>query len=215
MTTRADLRAKLNFELGVDDDTETKPWSQAFRNSAISDGYAELWRQGVWKPVTQTVATVDQQWSYALSSIREVWRVDLTDSASQLLDVPPYTVQDDGSGAWQLYLGTPLVSGYSMVVRGWAPYKSVFTNDADTDDLPAEYNRIPLLKAKAILYRAQLSRFARYQERRAIDPAMNVSVDQLATMIAAAEQEFAAECKKVAARRPHVMQASRGVTGWA
>lgn len=205
-TALSALRAKLNYELGVDTDAETAPWSQAQRNSAISDGYAALWTHGVWKPLNQTVTTIDDTWAYALTSIREIWRLEFLDSSGFISDVLPASVQDDGSGGYQLVLSTPSPGGYSVTVRGWGAYTSTFANDSAVDDLPAEYNRIPLLKAKAILYRAQLSRFARYGERQSVDPQMNVSVDQIIGMIAAAEQEFTAEAKKVAARRPHVMR---------
>ncbi|HEY6014506.1 MAG TPA: hypothetical protein VIU37_10875, partial [Candidatus Limnocylindrales bacterium] len=76
MATLAQLRAKLNGEIGVVTDTEPSPWSQTVRNNAIMDGYAELWRAGVWKAVIETPASVTDQSIYALTSIRRLERLE-------------------------------------------------------------------------------------------------------------------------------------------
>lgn len=211
MATLAALRQKLNGELGVLTDGETGAWSTTVRNNAIIDGYAELWRAGVWKLVTQDVATVADTFSYALTGIRRLDRIDLLDSSSRFLETPRAVVEDNGSGGWQLRLtgGVTLNAGYTMRVRGWAAYKSQFTGDADTDDLPEEHNRVPLLKAKAILWRVQLSLFAKYGERQAIPPDMNMTIDQMIAMVAAAEREFETESKALANLRPRSGQARR------
>lgn len=207
-TTLANLRAKLNGEIGVTTDGETTPWSQAVRNNAISDAFADLWRQGVWKPAKQDLTSSESTWTYALTSIRKLNRVEVIDSAG---NIGPATgvVEDDGTGGYQLSLRTPVATGYTIRVYGWAPYKSQFSGDSDTDDLAAEYNRVPLLKAKAILYRQQLGQFARYGERQAVPPEMNLSVDQLVGIIAAAEREYIDACRELSAQRPRVGRARR------
>ncbi len=211
MATLAALRAKLNGEIGVLTDAEATPWSMTVRNQAIIDGYAELWRAGVWKLVTQDVATVTDAFTYALTDIRRLDRIDLLDSSSRLQEMPRAVVEDTGSGTWQLRLtgGVAIDAGYTMRVRGWTAYKSQFTGDADTDDLPAEHQRVPLLKAKAILYRIQLGSFARYGERQALPPEMNLSIDQFIGMIAAAEREFEEEARRLSNLRPRSGQARR------
>lgn len=211
MTTLVNLRSKLNDEIGVLTDAETAPWTVAQRNAAISDGFAELWRAGVWRDATQSLTTVNDTWYYALTSIRKAYRLELLDSASRVLEMPHGIVEPDGSGAgtYQVRLASPIASGYTLKVRGYAPYVSVFASDSAVDDLPAEYNRIPLLKAKAILYRQQLSRFARYGERQAISPEMNVSADILLALIAAAEREFAEAARALSGQRPRVALTSR------
>ena len=208
-TTLVNLRAKLNGEIGVDLDADTLPWSATVRNNAISDGYAELWRVGVWKPATQTIATVDKTWIYALTSMRAAFRVEVLDTNGYIIDQYPFTVEDDGAGAYQLVLAIPTASGLSLRVRGWTAFKSQFSGDSDPDDLDAEYNRIPLLKAKVILYRQQLSRFMRYGERQQVPPEMTVTIDQLIASINAAEREFEVEAKRLANRRPRTMLSSR------
>lgn len=202
MATLLQLRTKLNGEIGVVTDGETTPWTSAVRNAAISDGYAALYRAGVWKSATQSLATVTDTAIYALTTIRRLERVDLLDSSGRVLENPKAIVEDDGSGAWQLRLARSISTGSTLKVRGWTAYVSVFASDAAVDDLPPEHNRIPLLKAKAILWRAQLGTFARYGERQALPPVMNVSVDQLLGMIAAAEREYEDETRRLSNLRP-------------
>jgi hypothetical protein len=207
MATLLALRTKLNGELGVLTDGETVPWSSAVRNTAISDGYAELWRQGVWKASKQDLTTVSDQILYALTSIRRVNRMEVLDSSGYLNGAANGIVDDDGAGGYQVILRTPLEASLTLRVWGWGPYKSAFTGDSDTDDIPADLNRIPLLKAKAILYRQQLGQFARYGERQAIPAEMNLSVDQFLGIISAAEREFADACRDASGQRRRVGRA--------
>lgn len=211
MTTLLNLRLKLNDEIGVATDAETAPWTTAQRSAAISEGYAELWRAGIWKDTKQDLASVTDQWVYALSAIRKLYRLELLDASSRIIESPRGIVEPDGAGAgtFQLRLQNPLASGATIRVRGWAPYTSIFANDAAVDDLPAEHNRLPILKAKAILYRQQLARFMRWGEAQALEPAMNVSLDGLLAGIAQAEREFAESARTLSAQRPRAGQTGR------
>jgi len=206
-TTLVNLRAKLNGEIGVATDGETTPWSTTVRNNAISDGYAALWRNGVWKPVKQDYPTVDGQVVYATATARRLNRLELLDSSSNVVSRPTGFLEPDGSGTMQLVLHAGCAVGYTLRVYGWTAYLSTFAGDSTPDDLDAEYNRIPLLKAKAILYRQQLALFARYGERQAVAPEMNMTIDQLLGLVAAAEREFADETRALANLRVRVGQA--------
>lgn len=311
-TTLANLRAKLNGEVGVASDGESSPWTSAVRNNAIRDGYADLWRQGVWKAATQDIVAVSTSYVYslAISGIRKLRRVDIIDSTGATVAYAKANVEDDGAGGYALVLPTPVADGYTLRVWGWRAYTAglpdadpdrfivsatmkvgaytlaattqpdgvarpivakvtkVVENDtmgtlaivgtdaltaaqtetltlnngdtasglttstksfltvtsmtgsgwvtggtADTimvgfgdpvDDLSDEYNRIPLLKAKAILYRQQLGMFARYAERQAVPPEMGVTVDQLLSIITASEREFAEQCRVLSNQRIRV-----------
>ena len=205
-TTLANLRAKLNGEIGVATDGEATPWSTTVRNNAISDGYAALWRAGVWKTVKQDYPTVDGQTVYAAATARRLNRLELLDSSLNVVSRPVGFLEPDGSGTVQLVLRAGCAAGYTLRVYGWTAYLSTFAGDSTPDDLDAEYNRIPLLKAKAILYRQQLALFARYGERQAIAPEMNLTVDQILGIVAAAEREFADECRALANLRTRVGQ---------
>jgi hypothetical protein len=280
-TTLANLRLKINGELGVATDTETSPWSQAVRNAAVCDGFAALWRAGVWKAVKQDYPTVEGQTLYAAATARRLNRLELLDSSLNVVSRPVGFLEPDGSGTMQLILKAACASGYTLRVYGWTAYLSAFTSakvittssvanptiittstphgftsgdtvtiaghtgstpavsgdyvltvtgasafsvpvnvtiggtggtatcqyaSAMTDDLDVEYNRIPLLKAKAILYRQQLALFARYGERQAVAPEMNLTIDQILGIVAAAEREFTDECRALSNLRTRVGQ---------
>jgi hypothetical protein len=209
VTTLATLRGKLNNEIGVVTDADAAPWSVAARNQAISDGYAALWRAGVWRPVKQDIATVTDQWVYALTSIRRLDRLEVLDSSSRVIDRARGVVEPDDltNETYQVRLLAPLSSAFTLRVRGYTAYVSVFANDTANDDLPAEHNRIPLLKAKAILYRTALGSYARYGERQAASPLMNLTVDQILGIISAAEREFVDEAKGLSRLRVRSGQA--------
>lgn len=210
MTTLATLRGKLNGDIGVAADGDTVPWTTAQRNDAISDAYAELWRVGVWKDAKQDIATVDDTWTYALTSIRKGYRLELLDSNSEIVSMPRGIVEPDfaGTGAYRVRLVRPIAGGYTLRVLGWTPFKSSFSGDSDNDDLPAEHIRIPLTKAKAILWRKELAKFAIVGQRQTTVPSMNVSIDALIALIATAEREFEDYAQKLAGQRPRT-----GLTG--
>lgn len=208
MATLAGIRAALNGEIGVITDAETVPWTQAVRNTAIADAYAELWRQGVWRPVRQDLASVANQYVYPLTSIRSLRRIEVIDSKG-MVGTGLGRVEDDGTGGYQLLLSTPIAAGFTIRVWGWGAYISTFASDSAVDDLPDEFARVPRLKAKAILYRQQLGLFARYGERQAIPAEMNLSVDQLLGVIAAAEREFTDACARLSGLRPRIARSRR------
>lgn len=201
MATLLQLRTKLNGEIGVTTDAETVPWTTTVRNTAISDGYADLWRRGVWKATRQDIAAADDTLTYTLTSLRKVHRIEVLDSSGLLSSEAIGRAEEDGTGSLQLVLRTPVATGFTLRVYGWTAYKSQFSGDSDTDDLAAEYNRIPLLKAKAILYRQQLGQFARFGERQAVPAEMNLTIDQFLGIIAAAEREYADACSDLSGQR--------------
>jgi hypothetical protein len=209
VATLLQLRTKLNGEIGVTTDGESVPWTTTVRSNAIIDGYADLWRQGVWKAAKQDLTANSDTYTYALTSIRKVNRVEVLDSSGALTSRAIGRVEDDGAGGYQLVLPTPVATGYTIRVIGWTAYKSQFSSDSDTDDLAAEYNRIPLLKAKAILYRQQLGQFARYGERQAIPAEMNLTIDQFLGIIAAAEREYDDACRELSNQRPRLGRSRR------
>jgi len=210
VATLAQLRARLNLEVGVQaaNDATDPVMTQAARSQAIADGYAALWRAGVWRPLKQDIATVANQWVYPLTSIRKLDRLETLNASSQLVDQPRGVIEPDDTTneTYQVRLRSPLAPSLTLRVRGYTAYVSTFASDGAVDDLPAEHIRLPLLKAKAILYRGQLASFARYGERQAAPPTMNVTVDQIIGIISAAEREFADETKSLARLRTRTGQ---------
>lgn len=211
MSTLLQIRTALNAEVGVAvaDDATDPAFTLAVRNQAIADAYADLWRAGVWKDVVQSIPSVNGTLTYALTSIRALARIDVLDSSGNLQDMAKARVELTGAGtqAYQLRLaGRTFTAGWTIKVYGWGAYASTFANDAAVDDLPAEFARIPRLKAKAILYDEQRALFARYGERQVIPPSMNLTLDQLDNTIARAEAQYAAACKALAGLRPRSAQ---------
>jgi hypothetical protein len=201
MTTLANLRAQLNGEVGIATDAETEPWTITVRNSAITEGYRALWRVGVRKPLRQDIATATDDHAYALTSIRALERLELLDSSGRVISRPRGIIQDDGAGGYELYIPHTISTGATIRVHGYGAYVSTFASDAAVDDIPVEYTRIPLLKAKAILYRIALGTFAKTGETQGLPPAMAVSVENLLAIIAAAEREFDEEARVLSGLR--------------
>lgn len=197
MATLAQLRARLNAELGISDDASTTPWPQTTRNQAIADGYAELWRVGVRKWAKEEIATAATTMIYAVSTIRQLARLELLDGSGLVVEQPVGTVRPNGSGGYELALRSPVAGGFTLRLWGWTAYKSTFANDNDTDDLEPEFVRVPLIKARAICYRIELGRFVRYGEQHAVPPPLNATVDQLLAIVAATEREFLAEADAI------------------
>jgi hypothetical protein len=189
MATLATIRASLNSEIGVLADADTIPWTQAVRNDAISKGYAALWIEGVGKPVIEDETTVDAQAAYAITTIQRVAYAEVIGSSGGIVESPPCEVVPNGSGGYQAIV-PGLAAGYTLRLHGYAPYISTFATDAAVDDIETEWARVPLLKAKEILYRQELGRVARFQERQAAPSGMSVGVSDLLAVIAAAKREW-------------------------
>lgn len=213
MATLAVIRAALNLELGVDvaDDATDVVFTQAARNAAIAAAYAGLWLDGIRKDAVQNITTVADTWTYALTSIRQLARIELLDSLNRILERPHGIVEQSfaGTNAYQLTLTASVAAGYTLRVRGYAPYISVFANDAAVDDLPLEYERIPVLKAKIILYETQRALFMRYGEKQALPESMNVSLEALIGMIRECWGEYRQAARSLSGARQRSGQTAR------
>lgn len=214
MTTLANIRAALNTEVGVDSADDLSGdlvFPFAARNAAIAAAYADLWRMGVWKDAKQDLTTVADQHTYALTAIRRLTRLELLDSGARLVEKPKGVVEPDGAGTntYQLRLNGAITAGYTLRVRGFAPYLSVFASDATSDDLPAENLRIPILKAKVILYENQRALFARYGEKQALPSMMNVTLESLIGMIQVAAAEYREAVRTLSGLRQRSGQLAR------
>lgn len=204
MATLAAIRANLNSELAVASDAETAPWSVAVRNAAISAGYAALWSARAWKPVVVDLATVEGQNIYSgLTGIRRLGYAEVLDTTGAIVGHPAARLEADGTGGYRLTVPA-LAAGLTLRLHGWTAYKSTFTGDTDTDDIEPEFARVPLLKAKAVLFRQQLATFARFGQRQAVRPDMGVSVEQLVGLVTTCEQEWNQAVREMAAQRPRI-----------
>jgi hypothetical protein len=211
MATLVQLRTALNGDIGVTTDTESLPWSKTVRNQAIAFGYAALWTAGVWKFYSQDIPAITGQQSYS-TLLRELHEIQLVDSSGVIQSYPIGVINTVG-GTSTLFLRAPVSSTYTIRARGFLPYISDFLtagafDDTKTDDLEAEFMRVPLLKAKSILYGAQLATFVRFSGRQAAPPALNLSVEQMYSIRSLAEREWETETKRIAGQRPRISQAA-------
>ncbi len=204
MATLLDQRLALNSEIGVANDAEADPWPVAARNAAITQGYRALWTARAWKPVVVSVAASSTQNLYPnITGIMRLGFAETIDADGNAADYPYATLREDGKGGYELLMPV-MDAGITVNLHGWTAYKSDFTGDSDADDLPAEFSRVPLLKAKAILYRQQASVLARFGEQARISykTVLNLSLADLVSLVTTAEQEFAAAVHDMAVERP-------------
>ena len=153
---------------------------------------------GVARPIVVKVTKVDT--NDTMGSLAVVGTD--ADGAAQSETITPHN-GDTASGittSTKSWLTVTSITGSGWTTSGGADQIKVGTGDP-VDDLEEEYNRIPLLKAKAICLRSSLGSFARYGERQSLPPSMNLSIDQFLGIIAAAEREFEVECKMLAGLR--------------
>jgi hypothetical protein len=205
VTTLANIRAQLNSDLGMTTDADAKPYTQAQRNAAISLGYGALWWAGVWKNATDSIATVDNAQSYLTTTVKKLYDVALVDSTGYIVGYPKAKIDDTAAGA-TLFLVLPVSSGYTLSVHGWAPYISTFANDSASDDLDPSLLRIPLLKARSILYSGMINQFMAFSGHQSSPAALNVTLEQLLTAKATAEREWENETRNIAVSRDRISQ---------
>lgn len=206
-STLADIRARLNLEVSVLNDAETYPFSLAARNQAISNGYAALWPVGVGKVSSQDIVTVDGAQSYA-TTIQRLYDCALIDGSYIAGYIPSKIVQT--ASGYTLFLTLPVGGASTLRVSGLTPYISIFASDAAVDDLDPSMGRLPLLKAKSILFTAALANYARTSSHQSEPASLNVTVGDLLTMRAAAEQEWEKETRKAAKQLPREAQVAFG-----
>jgi hypothetical protein len=205
MTTLANIRALLNIELGVASDNDARPYSKDSRNAAIAVGYGALWNAGVRKPASDTIDTVSGAQSY-ITSVVELYDASLVDSAGYNCGRLKAKIVQTASGP-TLFLTLPLDDGYTIEVQGWTPYVSTFANDNAVDDLDASVPvRIPLLKARSVLYQGKLSEFVNFSGHQASPASLNITVSELLGLRSSVEREFETETRLIAKGRDRISQ---------
>jgi hypothetical protein len=212
VSTLAQIRAALNADMGIATDAETAPWSVTARNAAIAAGYQELGRKGATKPVVVSVNAVTDKQYYlvadGITGIEELSFVDVVNSLGQCVDHPQAILEADGAGTFQL-VTPPIATGYTLKLHGFKPYICTFAGDSSPDDLESQYQRVPLLKAKAILLRQTSIGAARYNQRQLQAPTLNATLDQILGMISLAEREFETALKDMLRHKTVYAQPSR------
>ena len=166
--TLLQLRTRLNIDLGLTDDTAATPWgSEAVRNEAIRDGFERLW------PAMRRMREERQDYDatkqvYELAEVKDVQLVAVESAdgiiRNDLKNWRNFAVDDDPV-RYTLRMSTATgINGGVLVISGYAPYKSFFSGDADQCDLTDRLCWIPLLGARAWLYRRRYHEFLDYEQ---------------------------------------------------
>ena len=173
--TLAQLRARLNQDLACADGSE-QPWGdRATRNGAIRSGFERL-EPGVMRLIQEDVPTTDSLEYDLTSGIRDVELIEQVHSNGQTRDIKNYRawlVQDDPP-VCRIRLASPLSTDSGLVVTGHAPYISELSAEADACDMEARYVWIPLMWARAELYRRRFHLFLDYEQYNAENPTTTI-----------------------------------------
>lgn len=203
-TTLAVFRqTRLNVDLGLitstdaTGDVDVSFGTVAERSQAIKVAFARLWPH-MARLVLQSVTAVASQIDYTLTAIRDV-------EVIELLDTSGIPVRDEIRNARVLYdettVGTEVrrvrlpaaaVPGTTPTLRvvGYVPYKSEFSGESDTLDIPVELEWVPTIGARMEVYRRQLNKRANYQQFANLSRDTDVSVAELRSMYLDARSEF-------------------------
>lgn len=174
--TLAQLRARLNADLGCDDGS-TEPWGdRSVRNGAIVHGLERL-EPGVMRLLQEDVAVVTDALEYDLTSgIRDVQLIEQTWTTGVVRDLKNYRawlVQDDPP-VCRLRFAAALDDTSTLTVTGHAPYASQLSGESDACDIETRYAWIPLTWARAELYRRRFHRWLDYEQYNAENPSTTI-----------------------------------------
>lgn len=173
-STRAELRARLNTQLGIEDGDD-KPWGDDdARDSAIRWGLEQL-EPTMMRLLQEDVAVVEDAYEYDLTSaIQKVELIEVINSSGETVrDVKNYRswiVDLDAGPTCRIRLATPLPTSESLVVSGYAPYVSQLAADTTECDIEQTLEWIPLLGALAELYRRRFHEWLDFESYNSSNP---------------------------------------------
>lgn len=187
----------LNVDLGLTADTDDTFGTTAERNYAIRRGIARLWPR-MPRQLIESPTVVADQLEYTLTSIRAVEAVDSIDADG--------TVHWDRFANWRVLnpettaatigvtirLPRAVPTGTTIRVIGYRPYTHVGLVDATTLDVPDEKLWVPLLAARAEIYRRQLNKRMNFEQWVNLSRDNDVTVGELFATYRQAQEEFEA-----------------------
>lgn len=174
-STLAQLRARLNTQLGTSDGA-TKPWGTVTeRNTAIRWAFEQL-EPVMMRLVEESVTLAEDQREYTLTGITKVILVEQTFSDGSVQDVKNYRSWNVDGTTRLTFAKSPNTSTTISVI-GYQPYESDLQDDTDVCDLPVEYEWIPLLGATAELYRRRFHEWIDFERYNASNPSTAVDPD--------------------------------------
>lgn len=139
--------------------------------------------------VRDTIALIDDDDTYVLTNVYEVFRVDLLDSNDKLVMPMPqgtWEVWGDNQTAGQTLYINPRYArdGYSLRVHGYAPY----TYSGSTNP-PTQVQAAILALARAEALRRVATERSRFEQYATANPRSDTSVNELLMQISEAEAE--------------------------
>lgn len=192
--TRLQLRTRLNLDLGLSDDTAEKPWGdEAVRDEAIRDGFERLWPQmRRMQDETQDYENLKQ--TYDLTKVKDVQLVEVVSSdgviRNELKNWRNFAVDDDPVRYTLRLSSASAPTSTELHISGYAPYFSQFTDDADPCDLEDRLAWIPLVGARAWLYRRRYHEYLDYEQHANLNRVNAMDPPTLFTAYQDAEARF-------------------------
>lgn len=187
----------LNTELGLTGDSDDRFGTTAQRNYALQEALRRLWPR-MARLTRETVTLVDDQVDYALTTIRDVAKLELLDA-----DGLPrgdlsgnYRVwydEEDATPVTRLLLAQELPTTHSLRVIGYAPYtvpSSSPPSSSGTLDLQPEDEWIIVAGARALLFRRMFNSFVTYERHENENRKTFLTPDQLIGIANDAEGMF-------------------------
>lgn len=140
------------------------------------------------RSVTESVTLADDDDQYTLSTVQDVFRVDILDADGVLfMSVPTgaWELWSDGqSDSPTLYINPRYArTGWTLRVHGYAPY------DLSTNYPPDRMVPLLLAVARAEALRRELGRRARFENWAQSNPINNTSVNEMTQMLNEADAE--------------------------
>ncbi len=192
--TLLELRTRLNADLALESDTDTKPWGdEEIRNQAIRDGFDRMWPT-MRRLQTVTLPYAEKQQVYDLPGFRDLQLIEVEQPGglvlSEIKNWRAWLIDDDpevfrvrlATGAYQF--------GASLVFTGYKRYISTMAIDADECDLALDRVWIPLLGAKSWLYRRRYHEFMDYERWANLNITNAMDPPTLYTAYQSMEQRF-------------------------
>lgn len=170
-------------------DTDDAAWTSAEKNNLLTWATDMLFQDRP-RSVRETVTLADDDDQYALSSVYDVFRIDLLDEDNKLYMPLP-------RGTWELWSDSQTASptlyvnpryaktGWTLRVHGYAPY------DLTTNYPPDRMVPLILAVAAAEAARRKLGERARFEQWGAGSQQANVSVNELTQMVNEFDNEAA------------------------
>lgn len=194
-STLDDLRADLNADLGLGDDTATAPWgSQTVRNTALQDALRRMWPR-MARLIREDVTIVAEATEYDLTDIRDLETIEVYNSDGRVYkEIRNFRAWDDHEAdpvVTHFLLTTYWQAGTTDTIKavGYAPYTVPATGGASLD-LPPELEYIAIHGARAYLYRRRFNQWVDFEQQQVQNRDNASSPSELFAMYQDAERLF-------------------------